>query len=174
MGRRHSNILQGIVAVGGRLPWWATLLLALAAWALLHQLAVSEPATAAGSGEALADAVPDALRQVALYAQYIVPWVLLAGMFTSLIRRAAHAQLSDTPPARGDRSWEVQFEASAHEQAWPEEPAEPACPRCKGRMIRRTARRGQNAGHEFWGCSRFPACHGTRELPAEEHYPISA
>lgn len=172
MGRRHSHILQDIVGIGGRLPWWATVLLAVTAWALLHQLAVSEPpadpVAAAGTG------VPTALRHVAAYAQYIVPWVLLAGMFTSLIRRAAHAQLSDTPPARGDRSWEVQFEASAHEQAWPEEPAEPACPRCKGRMIRRTARRGQNAGHEFWGCSRFPACHGTRELPAEEHYPISA
>ena len=172
MGRRHSHILQDIVGIGGRLPWWATVLLAVTAWALLHQLAVSQPP--ADPAAAPGTVVPTALRHVAAYAQYIVPWVLLAGMFTSLIRRAAHAQLSDTPPARGDRSWEVQFEASAHEQAWPEEPAEPACPRCKGRMIRRTARRGQNAGHEFWGCSRFPACHGTRELPAEEHYPISA
>ena len=172
MGRRHNHILQGIVGIGGRLPWWVTVLLAVTAWALLHQLAVSEPpaelAAAPGTG------VPAALRQFAAYAQYVVPWVLLAGMFAALIRRAAHAQLSDTPPVRGDRSWEVQFEGSAHEQAWPEEPAEPACPRCKGRMLRRTAKRGQNAGHEFWGCSRFPACHGTRELQAEERYPISA
>lgn len=173
MGRRHGNILQGIAGIGGRLPWWATLLLALAAWALLHQLAASEPATAAGSGEALATAVPDVLRQVAVYAQYIVPWVLLAGMFASLIRRAAREQLSDRPPARDDRSWAVQFEGSEREQAWPEEPAEPVCPRCKGRMVRRT-KRGQEGGHVFWGCSRFPACHGTREMAAGEQYPLSA
>ena len=172
MGRRRNNILQGIAGIGGRLPWWAAVLLAVSAWALLHQLAASEP-PAPASSEA-ASGILDVLRSVAAYAQYIVPWVLLAGMFTSLIRRAARAQLSDTPPARDDRSWEVRFEGPGHEQAWPEEPAEPACPRCKGRMIRRTAKRGQNAGHEFWGCSRFPACHGTRELQAEERYPISA
>ena len=171
MGRRHSHILQGIVGIGGRLPWWAAVLLAVAAWALLHQLAVSEPPVA--NSEA-ASGIANAFRHVAVYAQYIVPWVLLAGMFTSLIRRAARAQLSDRPPARDDRSWEVRFEPSAREQAWPEEPAEPACPRCRGRMIRRTAKRGQYAGHEFWGCSRFPACHGTRELEAGERYPISA
>ena len=174
MGRRHGHILQDIVGLGGRLPWWATLLLALAAWALLHQLAVSEPATASDAAEALTTGVPDALRQVAVYAQYIVPWVLLAGMFASLIRRAAREQLTDRPGARGDRSWAVQFEGSENEQAWPEESAEPVCPRCKGRMVRRTAKRGQSAGHAFWGCSRFPACHGTRELAAEEHYPLSA
>lgn len=36
------------------------------------------------------------------------------------------------------------------------------CPRCGSRMIRRIARRGRNAGNSFWGCSRFPACKGTR------------
>ena len=27
-------------------------------------------------------------------------------------------------------------------------------------MVRRTARRGANAGREFWGCSEFPRCRG--------------
>lgn len=36
------------------------------------------------------------------------------------------------------------------------------CPICQSRMVRRTARRGANAGQAFWGCSRFPACKGTR------------
>lgn len=34
----------------------------------------------------------------------------------------------------------------------------PACPRCKSVMVRRTAARGQHAGRQFWGCSRFPDC----------------
>ncbi len=40
--------------------------------------------------------------------------------------------------------------------------AVPTCPRCGGSMVRRTARRGANAGSEFWGCSRFPSCTATR------------
>ncbi len=39
--------------------------------------------------------------------------------------------------------------------------APPACPRCGGPMVRRTARRGSNAGKEFWGCQAYPKCRGT-------------
>ena len=28
-------------------------------------------------------------------------------------------------------------------------------------MVERTARRGSNAGNQFWGCSAYPACKGT-------------
>lgn len=41
----------------------------------------------------------------------------------------------------------------------------PVCPECRSRMVRRTARKGPNAGSAFWGCSRFPACRGTRPAP---------
>ena len=36
----------------------------------------------------------------------------------------------------------------------------PNCPKCDRPMVRRTARRGANAGGEFWGCSEFPRCRG--------------
>jgi restriction system protein len=32
------------------------------------------------------------------------------------------------------------------------------CPKCESEMVLRTARRGANAGSQFWGCSRFPRC----------------
>ena len=38
----------------------------------------------------------------------------------------------------------------------------PACPVCGSRMVRRTARKGANAGKAFWGCERYPGCRGTR------------
>ena len=38
------------------------------------------------------------------------------------------------------------------------------CPVCGGPMVRRTAKRGANAGEGFYGCSRFPLCRGTRRL----------
>ena len=41
------------------------------------------------------------------------------------------------------------------------------CPLCSSSMKLRTARQGRNAGKQFWGCSRYPACHGTRPANVE-------
>jgi len=40
------------------------------------------------------------------------------------------------------------------------------CPTCRSPMLRRVAKRGVNAGSEFWGCSKYPLCKGTREIVA--------
>ena len=40
----------------------------------------------------------------------------------------------------------------------------PKCPECHGQMVRHTARRGPNAGNDFWGCARYPDCKGTRPV----------
>ena len=39
----------------------------------------------------------------------------------------------------------------------------PLCPLCGKPMIKRTIKRGAKAGKQFWGCSDFPECEGTRE-----------
>lgn len=38
---------------------------------------------------------------------------------------------------------------------------EPTCPKCASPMVRRTARKTKAA---FLGCSRYPACRGTRSI----------
>jgi restriction system protein len=38
------------------------------------------------------------------------------------------------------------------------------CPVCHSAMQKRTAKRGANAGNEFWGCSQFPKCRGVIKL----------
>ena len=38
------------------------------------------------------------------------------------------------------------------------------CPSCSKPMVRRSAKRGANAGSEFWGCTGYPACRGTRPI----------
>lgn len=40
----------------------------------------------------------------------------------------------------------------------------PVCPKCQVPMKRQTARRGVNAGKQFWGCENFPKCRETRPL----------
>lgn len=41
-------------------------------------------------------------------------------------------------------------------------PERPECPTCGKGMVLRRAKAGNNAGQEFWGCSTFPQCRGTR------------
>lgn len=41
--------------------------------------------------------------------------------------------------------------------------AEMCCPLCRKKMVLRTAKKGANAGSQFWGCSGYPACRGTRQ-----------
>ncbi|WP_270805850.1 nuclease-related domain-containing protein [Aeromonas sp. QDB62] len=36
----------------------------------------------------------------------------------------------------------------------------PLCPRCGNQMVLRTAKRGDNKGNQFWGCSGYPTCRG--------------
>jgi hypothetical protein len=36
--------------------------------------------------------------------------------------------------------------------------AEKICPKCGKPLVLRTAKKGENAGNQFWGCSGFPKC----------------
>jgi len=42
----------------------------------------------------------------------------------------------------------------------------PRCPKadCGAPMVLRTAKRGRNAGGQFWGCTKYPHCTGTRAV----------
>lgn len=45
------------------------------------------------------------------------------------------------------------------------------CPKCGAPMVKRVASKGKNAGQEFYGCSRFPACRSIiqiQEMATEE------
>jgi restriction system protein len=39
----------------------------------------------------------------------------------------------------------------------------PICPRCGKPMVVRKAKKGSNAGKEFWGCFGYPACKATKK-----------
>ena len=40
----------------------------------------------------------------------------------------------------------------------------PVCPECGKQMYKRTAKQGAQAGKDFWGCSGYPECKGTRPV----------
>ncbi len=40
--------------------------------------------------------------------------------------------------------------------------SEVLCPTCGASMVKRTAKRGANAGNTFWGCSTYPTCRAVK------------
>lgn len=44
------------------------------------------------------------------------------------------------------------------------------CPRCGSKLVIRTAKRGPNVGNRFYGCSSYPKCRYTEEIPKEDNY----
>lgn len=43
----------------------------------------------------------------------------------------------------------------------------PTCPQCGKTMIKRVAKKGIHSGKEFWSCSDYPRCNGTRNMSDE-------
>jgi restriction system protein len=80
---------------------------------------------------------------------------LLDGLQLHRLLKQARASASATPD---DRAQARETRNAAPQAA---KTAAPTCPRCAQSMVRRTARKGSNAGQEFWGCSDYPRCRGT-------------
>lgn len=85
-------------------------------------------------------------------------FVVASGAFTDEAKSFADGRAIKLFDARKLRSiiGQVPSSATAAEQTMP------ACPKCGSEMVRRTAKKGANAGNQFWGCSRFPTCTGVR------------
>ncbi len=78
----------------------------------------------------------------------------------AMIQRARRSGASLSPSIAADSLAHVQQpEASV---AATVQIASPECPRCGASMQLRTARQGANAGSNFWGCTTYPKCRGTR------------
>lgn len=99
-------------------------------------------------------------------------YVVTSGAFTQEARRFARschlelvdgealiALLQEVEPKSDSRSTRALSNISSVPAA-----ASALCPTCGSEMIRRVAKRGRLAGNSFWGCSKYPTCHGTRPL----------
>lgn len=62
-----------------------------------------------------------------------------------------------------ERLYAIRTAARAAELELPN-PGAPACPLCAKPMRLCTARQGPHSGSQFWGCSAYPKCKGTRQL----------
>ena len=269
MAKRKSSTAEDLFDLIAMMPWWAGVALAVVAYVWLHSIAVAPAPTLGTTAQMGAFVAGQFGKTLAMFGQYLLPFICLAGAAASAYGRAKRSRLAEdvakspTANALNDMSWQEfellvgeafrrqgfavsetggggadggvdlvltqgkekffvqckqwrafkvgvgvvrelygvmaangatggyvissgQFSPEAREFATgrnitlmdgaalhaliadvPRQPAivnALACPQCGSRMVRRTARRGANAGGDFWGCSRYPACRGIRAI----------
>lgn len=135
MARRRQTLFEDLITLASKLPWWLAVALAVAAYFWMHGVATSE-VVAAQPGGMGAVVGQSLIHGLASVGQYALPLVLGVEAPAKLFRDP----LSITTIGA------------------------PYCPICQGRMVKRKARRGENAGKAFWGCTHYPECKGTRPL----------
>jgi len=144
MARKNTSVLEDLMGIAAHLPWKAGVVMAVAAYLVLHHFATKAPLTTnpaelKAMGKTLGDSMVHGIgTTLAVVLQYVVPLALLLGAGASFTRqrRQVDATVSGTDA--------------------------PACPKCGSSMVMRTAKSGSNAGNSFWGCSNFPGCRGIR------------
>jgi restriction system protein len=269
MARRRQSLFEDLLEITSKLPWWVGVVLAIAAYLWLHNVAVSEVTAVARPGEMGVFVGQRVFKTLASTLQYVFPFVFFLGAAISAYgrfkRRSLHQQVALGPDraSLNNMSWQ-EFEALVGEafrrkgftvtetggggadggidlalrkngetflvqcKQWKaykvgvdvvrelygvmaaqgatggfvvtsgvftddakafatgrnvelingtalhalirgvSGPAKAGsatsavCPICQSAMVKRRAKKGANAGSEFWGCSRYPACKGTK------------
>jgi four helix bundle suffix protein len=89
--------------------------------------------------------------------------LVLCNRLIQMIGRQIERQL-ETFKAEGGFTEGLTAERLAYRSQQNMQAGAPVCPLCGKPMIKRVAKKGVNSGKEFWSCSGYPECNGTRRI----------
>lgn len=261
--KKKTSPAEDLISIVALLPWWLGLLLAIASYLVLHQVALQPAATSVQPGQIGDVVIKTASKTVASFGQYILPLICIAGAGVSAWKRRerraliTHVVESKAANVLDSMSWQ-QFEQLVGEafrlkgysvaetggggadggvdlvlskgsekflvqcKQWKafkvgvdvvrelygvmaakgaaggfvvtsgrftaeatafangrnvelingprlheliqQARRPPGCPSCSKPMVKRMAKRGANAGREFWGCTGYPLCKSTKPI----------
>jgi restriction system protein len=96
MARRNkTSPFEDLIIIASRLPWWVSLLIALAAWLFFHSVATSPPPTITDPKQFASAITGQMWRTFGLFLQYIVPVAFVFGAIGSVFARAKRRILID-------------------------------------------------------------------------------
>lgn len=158
--RNRTSVFEDIIHLIAKLPWWAGLLIALISYLGLHNIASKPIPTPLLGIQHMGDMVASQMwHTFAMFLQYIIPICSLIGAGVSAYfkttNKTSSKDIKETPPRKTYSQKSVVNNS-------PESQSTPECPQCGSVMVKRTAKKGSNAGESFWGCTGYPKCKGTR------------
>lgn len=151
MARRgKSSPAEDLIVVASKLPWWASLLLALVCYLVLRAYANQPIVISTAPGKSMDFILPSMLKALATFGQYVLPILLVIAAGVSWYKSRKAESTQQPASGLGRQRSPVSTQHS------------PSCPVCSSAMMLREAKRGASAGKSFWGCSDYPRCKGTR------------
>jgi len=84
---RKTGLVEDLLELGAVLPWWLSLVLAAAAYGILHHYAMGEVPTVTVPGQLGGMVVQQIVKTLAAVGQFLVPLLLLIGALISVIGR---------------------------------------------------------------------------------------
>ena len=145
-----SSPAEDFIHIAAKLPYWAALILAVISYFLLHAYSTQPITIGAGPGQIANAMIPMVLKGLATAGQIVMPILFVAAAILSWFRRSKPTTLQKVNTSLRSAPASVRSDNLV------------SCPLCSSEMVRREAKRGTNAGKSFWGCSKYPACKGTR------------
>ena len=144
---RRQGLFDDLMSIGLKLPWKVGLASAVVIFVTLHAIAIYTQAPVGATTLADMGAVVQHqfIHVFAEIFQYIIPAGLLIGTTVGYFKQRRRNAATDSGVATAAG-------------------ASPMCPQCGTAMIQRTAKKGQFAGQQFWGCGRYPKCKGILKI----------
>lgn len=154
MARRRGGVLEDIVEIMAKLPWWVGVIVAILSYFIFNHFATepvdSNPQNVKNMGEFVKNQM---ILTIASIAQYAIPFAALIGSLVSVFKSSKQDTPSNQPSFPRRKSFQ-RTQTSDNV----------SCPVCNSAMIIRKRRNGADAGQYFWGCSNYPSCKGTRPV----------
>ncbi|HYP67540.1 MAG TPA: restriction endonuclease [Thiobacillaceae bacterium] len=116
MAHRKQSLVEDLIEITSKFPWWVGVVLAIAAYFWLHSVSTSDVTAVAQAGKMGEFLRQNIFKTLATFGQYVLPFAFLVGAAMSAYgrykRMALHAQVAGSPDwgALNDMSWQ-QFEA---------------------------------------------------------------
>lgn len=107
--KKDDGLLELVVALTAKMPWWVGVLLAVVSYLWLHSVAIAPPPTITSTKQ-IASAMTGGLwRGLAMAGQYILPILFCAGAFASAVARQQakrlHAEAAHRDDGIAQMSW---------------------------------------------------------------------
>ena len=116
MAHRNQSFVEDLIEITSKLPWWAGVVLAIAAYFWLHSVSTSEVTAVVQPGKMGEFLRQNIFKTLATVGQYLLPFVFSVGAAMSAYggykRKLLHEQVASSPSrsSLNDMSWQ-QFEA---------------------------------------------------------------
>ena len=91
--RKQGGLANDLFGIAAALPWWAGVALAIISYFIIHPYAVAEVPTALATKQVGQIVTGQLIKSMALYGQYVVPFILLVGALASILGRKKRESL---------------------------------------------------------------------------------